>query len=206
VSGPEWEEEEIEGSGSFGTASTMRAAAIASDLVLYDWRLEEHAATTVGTSSVSSEVSHFKVELMGDVTAVAAPNNRYELAAGDAMFNLSATVDGRASSVQAKNSTTLLLELVSPGTNGCPSQAMSCLLSPAFEIEYVDPEEETWLLEVGAGIWPAGLVSEWQAEEGIRDEGLEGRGCACSTNQGGQGSGALVFVLLLAFRQRSSRT
>ena len=204
VSGPEWKGKDIEGSGSFGTSSTLRAAVISSDLVIFDWRLEEHEATTVGTSSVSSDVSHFKAELMGDVTATTAPNNRYELAAGDAMFNLSATVDGRASSVQAKNSTTLLLEIVSPGTSGCPSQATSCLLSPSFEVEYIDPDNETWLLEVGAGVWPEGLVAEWQAEPGGQHEGLQARGCACSSNQSGHRVAVLLFLALVALRRRRS--
>jgi MYXO-CTERM domain-containing protein len=166
---------------------------------VFNWTLTSGAATTVGTPSVTSSVSQFKVKLMGDAIAVPAPDNKFKIGPGNALFDLSAVVDGEASSVQAKNSTSIYMQFVNAGVAGCPSQATNCLLTASFDIEYVDPDERTWVLDIdGPGIWAAGLVSPAHS---VKEAESGGCGCRSGTTTGA-GSLFLLGILGIAGRRR----
>jgi MYXO-CTERM domain-containing protein len=99
--------------------------------------------------------------------------------------------------VQATNSTSIFMQFVNAGVAGCPSQATKCLLTASFDIEYEDPDERTWVLDVGGtGIWAAGLVSPAHAAKD------ESSGCGCSGGERTAGAGSLLLLGLLGIAAR----
>jgi hypothetical protein len=153
VVGPMLEKESIRGAGEFGTNSFLRWHTRSSkELEVERWTMVEDAPTTVGTSSFTASVDHFKLDLLGPHTAVATSGG-WQLGAGDAFFNLIATIDGAGSNVQATNATPIELYTVAGGVEACPTRVGSCLVSGPFTIGYEDVLGQTWTLDVPTTMW-----------------------------------------------------
>jgi hypothetical protein len=153
VVGPELADEVITGAGAFGTDSAMLwRMGDADTLEIERWTMVEHAATTVGTSSLRASVDGFKLDLLGARTA-ATTLGGWEIRAKAALFNLIAIVDGVGSNVQATNATPIKLHVVEGGVGACPSRVASCVVSRPFRIDYEDAFGQSWELDIPSTTW-----------------------------------------------------
>jgi hypothetical protein len=153
VVGPALAQEPITGFGELGTDSVLRWHTSNSNaLELERWSMIEDAPTTVGTSSITASVDHFKLDLLGPHSAVEIPRG-WQLGAGAALFNLIATVDGEGSNVQATNATPIKLHIVNGGVGACPTHVGSCLVSRPFTIGYEDTLGHAWELDIPTTTW-----------------------------------------------------
>lgn len=152
--GPEWNGQQIAGLGLFSTDSLIRAATVEDDLVIFNWSMVSDGPTTIGTSTAIADVGKFKVELIGQIVAPPRGGGTYFLDSGQAMFNLSADVNGVTSAVQATNATEMALTVVTGGVSACPSWASYCIHTEALTVEYEDPDDDVWELLVDEAWWP----------------------------------------------------
>ena len=155
--GPVWNTSTIMGQGMFGSDSVMRAAEDDDDLRIFDWSLVGDGPTTVGTPRVRADVSKYAVDLIGGITAEGIDSVTFRVPAGEAPFRLRATVDDVSSDVTAANADPIWFEVVSGGSSGCPSWAAYCIYVEPFTIDFVDPDEDEWTLEIDEMWWPHGL-------------------------------------------------
>lgn len=157
VYGPEFDDEYIEGAGDFGTDSRMHRYVKATspyNLVIDQWVMYEDAASMVGTPSVSATVDGFKLELVGANTGASDGLGGWSIAAGGAIFNLSASIGGLGYSVPTMNDTDIDFHEVSSGADDCPAGLPSpCLVSSAFSIDYTDLDAGVWTLEMPEITW-----------------------------------------------------
>jgi len=153
VVGPKLAGEVITGAGAFGTDSALVwRMGEADTLELERWTMVEHAATTVGTSSIRASVDGFKLDLLR-APAASTARGGWQIGAKDALFNLIATVDGTGANVQATNATPIELSMVAGGVGVCPGRVASCLVSQPFSIDYEDALGQSWTLSIPATTW-----------------------------------------------------
>lgn len=152
VVGPTLANEVISGKGAFGTDSVLQWHEAGDTIELERWTMVEHAATTVGTSSLRASVDGFKLDLLGARTATATREG-WRIGAKTALFNLIAIVDGVGSNVQATNATPIELYVIAGGVEPCPSRVASCLVSRSFRIDYEDAFGQSWALDIPATSW-----------------------------------------------------
>lgn len=157
VYGPEYEEEDIEGTGELGGSSRMHRhinSTAPYSLFIDQWVMYESSASVVGTSSVSMAVDHFKLELVGASDVATNGTGGWTLAAGDAVFNLAASIGGVGYVVPSINDTAIVFDEVASGVDDCPTAITGlCLVSSAFSIEYTDQDAGVWTLDVPEITW-----------------------------------------------------
>lgn len=152
VSGPEWNSEVISGTADASSESWIGFRAGATDLTLDGWSMVESATASIGTSTFSSKIKKFEVQLLG--RHVAPDTGRFfEFAKGEALFALGGAVDSESDYVTTTNSSRIELYVRQPGSGGCPSTADSCLVNKPFRLTYEDTLGQTWEVDVASMMW-----------------------------------------------------
>jgi hypothetical protein len=153
IVGPQWQGQTISGSGEFATTSSLhRRWASTSSLLIDELIMVEDSPTTVGTSSIHSDIGGYILRLEDPVTATLS-GKHYTVPSGAARFVLGATVDGQGNYLQSTNSQKIQFYTLSGGTAGCPSSVSQCLASRPFSIGYSDSFGGTWDLDVAGVVW-----------------------------------------------------
>ncbi|MBP7286281.1 MAG: hypothetical protein KBB21_06680 [Nannocystaceae bacterium] len=153
--GPLWQGEVIYAAGEFSEASSLTYTFVsATELSIAEWAMVEAAPITAGTSSVTSEVAAFQLQLGAASTFPKSGSTYYTRAAGAVSFILGAEIDGAGSSVVATNKNPVSFYKVKRGASGCPSSAAAgCLGSRAFTLQYDDVTGGHWEVDVPAIVW-----------------------------------------------------